>query len=244
MVNFVKPEEKAVRPGLKDVWNAFMLEGAEFAEGDIPVCPCTAVASPKAVISWPAAKALHKKKMAAGETDYRVDAFIHFYVDDCKFDGARTGIWQQPKKALEVMAHFAGIITPDYSTNQDFPEPLKVYATYRMRAFGYWAGKQGIAVANNVRWGTEETWGYCFAGIPKRSIVSVGTVGGSPRKLCDRDRFNAGFREMVRLLEPTVIVVVGSANYPCFEEARAAGIGVVAFESETALAFKKKAAHE
>lgn len=236
--------ENTVRPGMKDMWNSFMLVGAKYAEGDIPICPCTANDPPKAVISWPEAKALHAKKMKAGELDYSIDAFIHFYIDDCKFDGPRVGIWQQPNAALAVARHFAGIITPDYSTNQDFPEPLKTFATYRMRAFGYWAGVCGIAVANNVRWGTEETWGYCFSGIPKHSIVCIGTVGGSPRKLSDRERFNAGFHEMVRRLEPEVIVVVGSANYPCFKEAHELGIEIVAFESETALAFKKKAAHE
>lgn len=149
--------KNAVRPGLKDMWSSFMLAGAKFAEGDIPVCPCTANDPPKAVISWPEAKALHKKKLKAGEVDYRIDAFIHFYVDDCKFDGPCAGIWQQPEKALAIMHHFAGIITPDYSTYQDFPAPLKAYATYRMRAFGCWAGAQGVAVANNVRWGAEET---------------------------------------------------------------------------------------
>ncbi|MBQ0071515.1 MAG: DUF4417 domain-containing protein, partial [Spirochaetales bacterium] len=39
-------------------------------------------------------------------------------------------------------------ITPDFSTNQDFPEAIKIYATYRMRAFGYWLGREGIEVIN------------------------------------------------------------------------------------------------
>lgn len=113
-----------------------------------------------------------------------------------------------------------------------------------MRTFGYWAGVQGVAVANDMCWGTKETWGYCFSGIPKHSIVRIGAVGGSPRRLADRERFNAGFREMTRRLELEAIVVVGSANYTCFEEARAAGVEVVAFASEAARAFEKKAAHE
>lgn len=228
------------RTGMKDIWNAFMLEGAEFAESDVPICPCTASSAPLSVISWPRAKALHKNMLRKGNRTYRHRAFIHFYVDDCKFDGARTGIWQQPKEALSVIRHFGGIVTPDYSTYQDFPEPIKVFATYRMRSFGYWAGKQGIEVINNVRWGTEETWRYCFAGIPKQSIICIGTVGGSPRKLRDRKRFNTGFQEMVNRLEPSVIAIVGSANYPCLEKASEAGIEIISFESETARAFRKE----
>ena len=63
---------------------------------------------------------------------------------------------------MNIIKHFAGIITPDFSTYQDFPEAIKIHNTYRMRLYGYWLGKEGIAVINNVRWGTEETFDYCF----------------------------------------------------------------------------------
>ena len=44
--------------------------------------------------------------------------------------------------------------------------------------------KEGaIAVINNVRWGTFETYDYCFEGISSESVVAIGTVGGSPRRL-------------------------------------------------------------
>lgn len=219
--------------GIVDVWNAFMVEGAEFDVGDIPVCPTTAKGVPRSVISWPEAKSLHKKMLKRGEKDYGLDAFVHFYVDDGKFDGKRCGIWTHPKEALKVLKHFSGVITPDFSTNQDFPEPIKMIATYRMRAFGYWLGKEGIDVVNNVRWGTSETWRYSFSGIPKHSTVSVGTVGGSPRKLCDRARFEDGFFEMLERLDPRAIVVVGSASYGCFDEARKRGIAIIRFQGET-----------
>ena len=39
-------EVSKVRSGLKDVWNAFMLEGASYTENDIPICHATAVAPP------------------------------------------------------------------------------------------------------------------------------------------------------------------------------------------------------
>lgn len=105
------------------------------------------------------------------------DAYINWYIDDYKFDG-RNGIWQDSKRALKIIKHFAGIITPDFSTYQDFPLAEKIHATYKMRTFGFWIGKEGVGVVNNVRWGTEETYDFCFEGIPMNSIVSIGTVGG------------------------------------------------------------------
>jgi len=68
------------------------------------------------------------------------------------------------------------------------------------------------------RWGTSETYRYCFGGIPKNSIVAIGTVGGSPRKYEDRARFTDVLIELVKTLQPHTIIVYGSANYPCLKD--------------------------
>lgn len=225
-------EKAFIRPGLKDIWNAFMCEGAEYSEYDIPFCPTILSTVPKTILTWEEAKKLHKE-MKKKDTGYFVDAFICFYIDDYKFDGVRSSIWLFPWLALRVLKHFRGIITPDFSTYQDFPYPIKLFNTYRMRAFGYWAGKQGLEVINNVRWGTSETYHYCFDGIVKNSVVAIGTVGGGPWKLDDRDRFEDGLDEMVRRLSPNIIIVYGSANYPSFDKLKKQGIKIIAFKSST-----------
>ena len=109
-----------------------------------------------------------------------------------------------------------------------------------MRVFGYWLGKNGIAVINNVRWGTSESWAYCWEGIPKHSIVAIGTVGGSPRKLVDRKRFEEGLEELIQVLAPHTIVIYGSGNYPCLEKAKKQGIKVICIPSHTAKAFERR----
>ncbi len=235
----MKPTEKndTIRKGCRDIWNAFMCEGAEFSENDIPFCPTTAQDLPKKIITYDEAKSIYKREIN-NDKDFLYDAFICFYQDDYKFDGER-GIWNRPNDALQVIKHFAGAITPDFSTYQDFPYPLKLYNTYRMRALGYWLGKNGIPVINNVRWGTSETYNYCFDGIPKNSIVSIGTVGGSPKKLVDRDRFENGLFKMVEVLQPHAIIVYGSANYSCFKQLDRNGINVLSYPGSTALAFER-----
>lgn len=235
--------EQKTRSGIKDIWNAKMAEGAIFGYLDIPLCPTTAKEIPKAVITWEEAKSLHAREVRRGNIDYYEDAFVCFYEDDHKFDGP-GGIWRNGKYVLRVLRHFAGAITPDFSTYQDFPEAIKIYATYRMRLFGYWLGKNGIAVINNVRWGTPESWHYCFEGVPKNSIVAIGTVGGSPRKILDRERFISGLEKMVECLKPHTIIVYGSANYDCFKQLIARGINVVSFQSKTAKDFERSKQHE
>lgn len=236
-------DEIQVRSGCKDVWNAFMAEGANFGKYDIPFCPTTVKQIPKDQVTWEEAKQIHRKHIAKGEKEYFVDAFINWNVDDYKFDGPH-GIWHDWKNALNIINHFAGIITPDFSTYQDFPEAIKIHNTYRMRLYGYWLGKEGIAVINNVRWGTEETFEYCFEGIPENSIVAIGTVGGGPRKLVDRSRFEAGLCKMVEILKPHTILVYGSANGECFDKLRKQGINIVSYQSKTSKDFEKRKQHE
>lgn len=231
--------KKTQRSGCKDIWNAFMCSRAVFSPNDIPVCPSSAIEAPKALILWDEAISIYNKNRRRGNLDFTYDAFVCFYLDDYKFDGPK-GIWQNYKHALEVLRHFAGAITPDFSTYQDFPEPIKIYNTFRMRAFGYWLSMNNIKVINNVRWGTRETWKYCWDGIPINSIVAIGTVGGNPSRRIDRTRFNEGFEEMLRVLKPHTIVVYGSANYPVFEKAKSQGIRIISFASRTATAFERR----
>jgi len=230
------------RKGLKDVWNAYMCEGAKYSENDIPFCPTTATKTPSKIITWLEAKDIYKKSLRK-DKNFHYDAFVCFYLDDYKFDGIR-GIWHDSKQALKILRHFSGAITPDFSTYQDFPEPIKIYATYRMRVFGYWLGKNGIAVINNVRWGSSETYRYCFDGIPHNSIVAIGTVGGSPRKLIDRNRFEQGLFKMVEVINPHTIIVYGSDKYSCVDKLREQGIKVISHPGHTAEAFEGRKSNE
>ena len=215
-----------------------MCEGASFSKNDIPFCPTTSSEIPRDLILWDDAKAIYKRRIHT-EPSFHCEAFVCFYMDDYKFDGPK-GIWNNSIAALDILRHFSGAITPDFSTYQDFPEPVKIYNTYRMRAFGYWLGKNGISVINNVRWGTEETWKYCWDGISQNSIIAIGTVGGSPRRTVDRQRFITGFQEAIVVLSPKTILVYGSAKYPCFDEVKSKGITVLSFQSRTAKAFERR----
>ena len=48
------------RPGLADIWNAFMVENATFSEHDIPLCPTTATNCPHELVGYDEAKGIHK----------------------------------------------------------------------------------------------------------------------------------------------------------------------------------------
>ena len=188
-----------------------MVAGAKFSKNDIPFCPTTAKTLPAMIITYKQAKEIYARELRRGNKWFTHLAFVCFYEDDWNFDSV-LGIWFRSNHAYKILSHFAGIITPDFSTFQDFPYPLKL-------------------------WNTPETYGYCFDGLPKHDAVVIGTVGGSPRKKIDRPRFEQGLNEMVRVLNPHTIIVVGSVNYPCFRELQKQGITIIAYPSKTSKAF-------
>ena len=193
---------KSAMEKFKKIYKAYKVEGAKFdLNFDIPICPCTAKKIPINLIYY--------NDIVKSKQNYY--GFVHFYMDDYKFEN----VWTNPKLSLQKLKRCDGVITPDFSTYQEMPAALKIYNTYRMRAFGYWLGKQGLQVINNVRWGTPETYKYSFCGIPQNSIVSVSTVGCIKDKY-DENRFTEGLAAMVETLKPSHILVYSFESYRKF----------------------------
>lgn len=230
----------SVRKGIVDIWNAFMVAGAKMCDEDIPLCPCTLKDEPQRLVSWPEAKRIRKQELRRGNREFHVEALVHFYVDDQKFDGLFTGVWQRPKQALTILEHFDGIVTPDYSIYQDFPKPIKLFNIYRMRAFGYWVGARGLQVVNNVRWGDAETWNYCNSGIPKRSPIFIGAVGSSLKEKESHPLFDAGFAQAVECLEPSAVYFYGSPTKSALALLAARNVPFKLFESDAHIAHCRK----
>ncbi len=228
--------KQQVRKGCKDIWNAFMVKDAIF-EKDIPFCPTTGE-TPESIITWEEAIHIYNKEIASKRVDFKRNDYITFNLDDYKFDLGKYDIWMYPGRALKIIRHFGGIITPDYSTYIDMPEPIKYYNTYRMRAFGLWGTRCGVKVINNVRWDYSNNYHYCFCGIPKNSIVLIGTVASGLRKKTNRPMFDEGFFNMINELSPKIILVYRSANYPCFLKAKEMGITIIQYKSRTNNSYK------
>lgn len=218
------------RPSLIDIWwNAFMVKDCrEWDINNIPFCRTLKDEIPEDLISWKEAKAVFKNNIKKDKNFINKD-YIHFYLDDFLFDGIH-GIWFDYNKAYEILKHFAGIITPDFSTYADFPLPLKWWNFYRMRAFGFWCTTMGINVINNVRW-SKDTLDICFKGIPKNGIVAIGAVASRLRYLKNRSDFEQYLIRMIEELQPHTILVYGSTNYDCFKNLWTSGIKIVSYPS-------------
>ena len=132
----------------------------------------------------------------------------HFYYDDYKFMQA----WRDPDKYVDRLSNFKAIISPDFSLYTDFPRALQILSCYRRQWCGAYWQSLGLDVIPDVVWGDEESFKYCFEGIPKGGTVAVSSVGVSR----DGDwngrngnMFKVGYDEMMRRIQPETVLYYG-----------------------------------
>jgi hypothetical protein len=208
------------RKGCKDVWNAFLVADASYAGPfEFPVIqPESSV--PKRLIAF---------SEAVGSKDH--DQWVHFFEDDYLFER----IWRNPKRYLEILKHFNGVIMPDFSVYRDMPYAMQLWNIYRSRAIGFWLQKNGVKVIVNIRYGDIRTYAFCCDGAPRCCTIAVGTHG-TLKYSDDKKHFVEGLELTVTKLRPTTIVVYGAAPESVFDVYRERGIEVVQFDSDFARA--------
>ena len=148
------------------------------------------------------------------EVDNPEDYIAHFYYDDYKFIQA----WRNPDKYIEQLRKFKAVVSPDFSLYTDFPKALQILSCYRRQWVGAYWQMMGLDVIPDVVWGNEDSFEFCFDGIPKHSTVAVSTVGvkrDEDWNAKENDLFLKGYNEMIKRLEPTTILFYGDMIEGC-----------------------------
>ena len=138
--------------------------------------------------------------------------FICFYEHDIRFRDCLLAT----DKYLDELSMYPGIISPDCSLYIDMPLCLQIANVYMNRAIGHYLQSKGLYVIPNIRWGDERTYStillpekVAFLGVPKHSIVSIGTYGCIKSNESKR-YFREGLIAMLDELEPEVVLVYGA----------------------------------
>ncbi len=139
------------------------------------------------------------------------DGAVHFFLDDYRFET----VWNRPRKALEALRPYTTLLTPDFSLYQDWSLTLQLWNGYRNRWCGRFWQAQGFTVIPTISWSTADSWAFCFLGVPRRSVVAVSAVGVNLNDPLDYQLFWDGFQEMVRRLEPAVVLGYGRLPAVC-----------------------------
>lgn len=138
------------------------------------------------------------------KTNKEKNVGIHFYLDDYQFER----LWNNPEEYIDILKQYECILSPDFSLYMDMPMPMKIWNIYRSRLIGQYYQSQGIKVIPTLSWAEEETFEFCFEGIPKGSIVSISTIGVKKNKEALKI-WRAGVDELIRRIEPSTILIYG-----------------------------------
>ena len=139
----------------------------------------------------------------AGDSRF-LNRIVHFFLYDYKFER----VWKNPDADLEKLKQYKGVLSPDFSMYREMAWNQQLYNTFRNRWCGaYYAGK-GIRVVPTVSWGDEETFEFCFDGIPKGSIVAVSTymVLEHDNRSDQKEFFLKGYQELLKRIEPEKVI--------------------------------------
>ena len=131
--------------------------------------------------------------------------WVCFYEDDFQFER----IWNQPRRYLEILKRFDGVVTPDFSVYYDLPFSMQLWNIFRSRTIGAWLQQQGIKVIPNIRYGDERTYDCCCYGISKHSVIVIGSLGCLKVKEY-RMVFEKGVEYVVNYLRPETVVFYGA----------------------------------
>jgi len=133
------------------------------------------------------------------------DAGLHFYTDDYRFEQ----LWTSPDRYRWVLERAPVVLTPDFSIYVGWPPALTIWQTYRNRWLGALWQSWGLEVIPTVGWADHRSYEVCFEGLPRGGLVSVSTVGIHNAEPAARERFCEGYREMVRWVQPSKVLVYG-----------------------------------
>ena len=145
------------------------------------------------------------------------------------------GFYEMDEEFAEVLRNpyafdemFKGkiLISIDASLYRDAPYAVSVSNTYRNRAIGYHYQQIGAYVIPQIRWGNRLTYKddlfpdkLAFLGVEKHSIYAIGTYGCIKTKE-DKFYFKEGLEELIKTLEPEVLLVYGGMPKDVFDDYR------------------------
>lgn len=141
-------------------------------------------------------------KINTDQSNY--ERMVHFFLYDYKFEN----IWKKPDEYVEKLKKYKAVLSPDFSMYIEMNKALQLYNTFRNRWCGAYLASKDIKVIPTVNWGDENTFEFCFDGIPKGSIVAVSTymVCEHNNHADQKDFFMKGYEEMLRRIEPSKII--------------------------------------
>ena len=136
---------------------------------------------------------------------------VHFFLTDGQFERC----WKDPTRYGTMLSAYNCVMSPDFSLYSSFPKAMQIWNHYRKHWIARYWQDMGLTVIPTIAWSDEESFEWCFDGEPKNSIVAVSNIG-CVRSLKNHEKFMRGYEEMIKRLEPTLVLCYAHKmyNYP------------------------------
>ena len=131
---------------------------------------------------------------------------VHFFIDDYQFER----LWNSPELYIDKLKPYDVVLSPDFSLYLDMPMAMKVWNIYRSRCLGHYWQQNGIKVVPTISWAEEDTFSFCFDGIPEKSIVAISTIGVKKDEK-QLEIWKKGMDAMINRIRPSTILVYGGS---------------------------------
>lgn len=100
---------------------------------------------------------------------------LHFFQDDYRF---RNQVWYNLERFTYSVQKFDYLFTPDLSLWRDLPtEYFNLQNIFRTRFIGAYWQQCGYHVIPTASWGGQNSFEYCFDGLPNDSVLAVSGMG-------------------------------------------------------------------
>lgn len=135
---------------------------------------------------------------------------IHMFLHDYQFER----LWNTPNKYIPLLQKAGAVCSPDFSMYTDTPRVLNLYNHYRKHWLAAFWQANGITVIPTICWADDQSFEWCFDGEPEGGIVAVSSIGVMKNQEA-RKLFTAGYQQMIRALNPSQVLFMGSVPEGC-----------------------------
>ena len=132
------------------------------------------------------------------------DNIVHFFLADCTFER----LWNNPERYVSVFQKYKAIVSPDFSQYPNMPRVMQMWQHYRKMWLSQFYQSRGIKVIPAPCWSDEESFEYCFEGMPKHSLLCISTAGCVSNKGVFK-AFMKGYEKTLEVLEPSQLIIYG-----------------------------------
>jgi hypothetical protein len=136
---------------------------------------------------------------------------LAFYLADDRLET----LWRSKERfATEFKLHgIVAAVEPDFSLWSDQPVEEQLHNVRRTRIVSRQFQEHGLAIVPNLNWADEQSFPFCFAGIPQHAPVCMTECRTPGSNDADRRAFLTGLTEGVKQLQPQHVIIYGGTSH-------------------------------